>query len=82
MKEWPKFSTGCSVKVGHRGWVQSVTLLFCRQSEATIWEWAVGVDAVVSTYPLASQAIGILRTLKLLNVPTATYISETSIHPI
>jgi processive 1,2-diacylglycerol beta-glucosyltransferase len=23
-----------------------------------------------------------LRTLKLLNVPTATYISETSIHPI
>ena len=82
MKEWPTFFDWMFGEVEHPGWVQSVTLLFCRQSEPMISKWASRVDAVVSTYPLASQAIGRLRTLGQLNVPTATYISETSIHPI
>ena len=66
----------------HPGWVQSVTLLLCGLSESITLKWPSGVDAVASTYPLASQAIGRLLTLWKLCVPTSTYITGTSLHPI
>jgi UDP-N-acetylglucosamine:LPS N-acetylglucosamine transferase len=45
---------------------------------------AVGHDAVavVSTYPLASQSLGRLRRTKLLDVPTFTYLTDMSVHPM
>jgi UDP-N-acetylglucosamine:LPS N-acetylglucosamine transferase len=38
--------------------------------------------AVVSTYPLASQALGVLRGRGLLNVPVITYLTDMSVHPL
>jgi processive 1,2-diacylglycerol beta-glucosyltransferase len=39
------------------------------------------VRAVVSTYPLASQLIGPLRTVGRLEVPTITYVTDFAVHP-
>ncbi|HEV7933762.1 MAG TPA: glycosyltransferase [Actinomadura sp.] len=41
-----------------------------------------GTTAVVSTYPLASQALGVLRRRGLLDVPTMTYLTDLSVHPL
>jgi UDP-N-acetylglucosamine:LPS N-acetylglucosamine transferase len=38
------------------------------------------VDAVISTYPLASQAIGRLRQTGRLDVPAATFLTDMSVH--
>jgi UDP-N-acetylglucosamine:LPS N-acetylglucosamine transferase len=38
--------------------------------------------AVVSTYPLASQALGGLRRRGLLEVPVVTYLTDMSVHPL
>lgn len=38
--------------------------------------------AVVSTYPLASQALGALRARGLLNLPVITYLTDLSVHPL
>jgi UDP-N-acetylglucosamine:LPS N-acetylglucosamine transferase len=41
-----------------------------------------GTTAVVSTYPLASQALGRLRRRGLLDVPVVTYLTDLSVHPL
>jgi UDP-N-acetylglucosamine:LPS N-acetylglucosamine transferase len=43
---------------------------------------AIGTDvsAVISTYPLASQAVGRLRQTGWLAVPAATYLTDMSVH--
>lgn len=38
--------------------------------------------AVVSTYPGASQVLGALRQRRLLDVPTLTYLTDFSVHPL
>ena len=38
-------------------------------------------DVVVSTYPLASQALGALRALGRLPIPSATFVTDFSVHP-
>jgi UDP-N-acetylglucosamine:LPS N-acetylglucosamine transferase len=38
--------------------------------------------AVVSTYPLASQALGGLRRRGVLDVPVVTYLTDMSVHPL
>lgn len=38
--------------------------------------------AVVSTYPLASQALGRLRRRGLLEVPAVTFLTDMSVHPL
>ncbi len=40
------------------------------------------VCAVVSTYPLASQALGELRRIGVLRVPVVTYLTDLSVHPL
>ncbi len=40
-----------------------------------------GADAVVSTYPLASQALGSLRVRGRITVPTLTFVTDFSVHP-
>ncbi|WP_329569817.1 MGDG synthase family glycosyltransferase [Kitasatospora sp. NBC_01266] len=40
------------------------------------------VSAVVSTYPLASQALGRLRRRGELEVPVATFLTDMSVHPL
>jgi UDP-N-acetylglucosamine:LPS N-acetylglucosamine transferase len=45
---------------------------------------AIGPDAVavVSTYPLASQALGWLRRTGRLAAPVATFLTDMSVHPL
>ncbi|GAA4363817.1 galactosyldiacylglycerol synthase [Actinomadura verrucosospora] len=43
---------------------------------------AAGSDVVVSTYPLASQALGRLRRRGALRVPVVTYLTDMSVHPL
>ncbi|GAA1262047.1 galactosyldiacylglycerol synthase [Kitasatospora nipponensis] len=40
------------------------------------------VGAVVSTYPLASQALGRLRRRGALHAPVATFLTDMSVHPL
>lgn len=40
------------------------------------------VGAVVSTYPLASQALGLLRRRGALHTPVATFLTDMSVHPL
>ncbi|WP_433042907.1 MGDG synthase family glycosyltransferase [Dactylosporangium sp. CS-033363] len=41
-----------------------------------------GAEAVVSTYPLASQALGRLRAQGRLAAPVCTYLTDLSVHPL
>jgi UDP-N-acetylglucosamine:LPS N-acetylglucosamine transferase len=41
-----------------------------------------GTAAVVSTYPLASQALGRLRRTGRLTAPVATFLTDMSVHPL
>ncbi|MER5637312.1 glycosyltransferase [Kitasatospora sp. NPDC002227] len=45
---------------------------------------AIGPDtaAVVSTYPLASQALGALRAAGEISVPVVTFLTDMSVHPL
>ena len=40
------------------------------------------VDLVVSTYPLASVALGRMRRKRSLDVPVATFVTDFSLHPM
>ncbi|WP_433179001.1 MGDG synthase family glycosyltransferase [Actinoallomurus sp. CA-150999] len=43
---------------------------------------AAGSDVVISTYPLASQALGRLRRRGALRAPVVTYLTDMSVHPL
>lgn len=43
---------------------------------------AYGAVLVVSTYPLASKAMGYLRASGELTVPTVTFLTDMSVHPL
>lgn len=46
------------------------------------WTRAGSYDVVVSTYPLASQALGQLRRRRRLETPVVTYLTDFSVHPL
>ncbi len=46
------------------------------------WVTETRADAVVSTYPLASLALGRARRRGKLKVPAATFITDFSVHPL
>jgi UDP-N-acetylglucosamine:LPS N-acetylglucosamine transferase len=54
----------------------------CARAEPTVAAWAAGhrADVVVSTYPLASQALGELRADGRLRVPVITYLTDPAAH--
>ena len=60
----------------HRRWLQRVGELLCRTAERAVLGWARGADAVVSTYPLASQTLGELRRRSALAVPAITFLTD------
>jgi UDP-N-acetylglucosamine:LPS N-acetylglucosamine transferase len=43
---------------------------------------AAGADLIVSTYPLASKALGHLRAEGELATPVATFLTDMSVHPL
>ena len=52
----------------------------CRAADPVVLRWARDVDAVVSTYPLASQTLGRLRRRGALSVPTVTFLTDPAAH--
>ena len=66
------------------GAVQRLGLLVCRLAERGVRRWCeeTRADAVVSTYPLASQALGGLVRRGRLTVPTSTFLTDPSVHAL
>lgn len=54
--------------------------LLCRAAEPTVLRWARDADAVVSTYPFASQTLGRLRARRALTVPAVTFLTDPAAH--
>jgi UDP-N-acetylglucosamine:LPS N-acetylglucosamine transferase len=54
----------------------------CMHAAATVARWAAEFrpDAVVSTYPLAGQAVGALRADGRLAAPAFTYLTDPAVH--
>ena len=66
------------------GPVQRIALLVCWLAQRRVLRWSVEVnpDAVVSTYPLASQTLGQLVGKGQIAVPTATFLTDPSVHSL
>lgn len=62
------------------GWVRSTTERFCRLGAGDLRRWALGNDAVVSTFPLASHALGELKSAGSLDMPVATFLTDPAAH--
>ncbi|MGH3444198.1 MAG: MGDG synthase family glycosyltransferase [Nocardioidaceae bacterium] len=65
-----------------RGPVRRIALLVCAAARRSLLRWAAGADAVVSTYPLASQTLGQLVAKGKLAVPTTTFLTDPSVHAL
>jgi UDP-N-acetylglucosamine:LPS N-acetylglucosamine transferase len=57
-----------------------IYFLGVRPSLSKVEKWVQGFDSVVSTYPVASQALGVLRSRNLLDVTTFTYLTDPAFH--
>lgn len=64
------------------GLVHRIGLVVCwlGQSQVLRWFRAANADAVVSTYPLASQTLGQMVRKGRIAVPTTTYLTDPSVH--
>ncbi len=51
-----------------------------RAAEPTVRRWSAGADAVVSTYPLASQTLGRMRRRGSLTAPAVTFLTDPAAH--
>lgn len=64
------------------GLVRRAMLGVCRLGQAGVRRWLreTPYDAVVSTYPLASQVLGELRRRGLAPMPLLTYLTDPAVH--
>ncbi len=62
--------------------VQRLTLAFCRVADRVVRRWVQHgrYDAVVSTYPLASQTLGGLKARGCIGGPLVTYLTDPAAH--
>ena len=69
-------------RLERRGLLWQVERAVCARAEARVAGWAAETraDVVVSTYPLASQALGALRAAGRLSVPVITYLTDPAVH--
>lgn len=61
---------------------QWVSLLAVRLAGRRLATWTGGADLIVSTYPLASQALGRMRSAGRLRGPVITCLTDFSVHPL
>lgn len=64
------------------GWSFRLARLLAWLGAGRVRSWARGTDAVVSTYPLASQALGGLVRARRLDMPTMTYLTDPAVHAL
>lgn len=62
------------------GWVRRVTMLLCWAARFPMRRWAREREVVVSTYPLASQTLGMLRASGDLDADVVTYLTDPAVH--
>ena len=64
--------------------VRGIVVASCRMGDGAVRRWLRDrdYDAVVSTYPLASQTLGKLRERGHLTAPAVTYLADPAAHPI
>jgi UDP-N-acetylglucosamine:LPS N-acetylglucosamine transferase len=67
-------------KLEHDNWVQKITLLLCWAARFRVRRWARGHEVVVSTYPLASQTLGMLRASGDLDGVAVTFLTDPAVH--
>lgn len=60
--------------------LQRAVDLLCRTAEPAMLRWARDAEAVVSTYPFASQTLGRLRARGALDVPAVTFLTDPAAH--
>ena len=66
--------------IERRRWIERTSRWFAGWSSFTLRRWLRdGADIVVSTYPLASQALGRLRNRGELQVPLLTFLTDMSV---
>lgn len=78
----PGFYDWLYAAMGRPGLVQRIGLLVSAAAKRSLLRWSRGADAVVSTYPLASQAVGQLVSSGRLAVPTTTFLTDPSVHAL
>ncbi|MGI8816014.1 MAG: MGDG synthase family glycosyltransferase, partial [Pseudonocardia sp.] len=76
----PRFFDWLFDNLERTGWVQRVTLLLCWTARFRMRRWARGREVVVSTYPLASQTLGMLRGSGELDAVVVTYLTDPAVH--
>jgi processive 1,2-diacylglycerol beta-glucosyltransferase len=76
----PRFFDWLFSGIERRRWIRVAFVSFCRLSERTVRVWTAGADVVVSTYPLASQALGALRATGRLDAPIVTFLTDPAAH--
>jgi UDP-N-acetylglucosamine:LPS N-acetylglucosamine transferase len=76
----PRFFDWLFVKLEQENWVQRVTLGLCWAARFPMRRWSRGRRVVVSTYPLASQTLGMLRGEGALDAVVATYLTDPAVH--
>ena len=69
----PRFFDWLFHSLERGGWVQHVTMLLCWVARFRMRRWARGREVIVSTYPLASQTLGMLRASGDLDAVVVTY---------
>ena len=69
-------------RIEHEGPVWRIARALCRRGSARLVRWLEEgeYDLVVSTYPLASQALGDLRARGICRVPVITYLTDPAAH--
>lgn len=68
---------------GRPSWLATLaTCLAAMAGRNTLRAIGLDADAVVSTYPLASQVLGRLRLGGRLQAPVATFLTDMSVHPL
>lgn len=67
----------------HRRSLHAVSKVFSRLARRRlIAEVRMDTVLVISTYPLASQALGTLRSRRLISCRVATFLTDMSVHPL
>jgi UDP-N-acetylglucosamine:LPS N-acetylglucosamine transferase len=76
----PRFFDWLFHSLERSGWVQHVTMLLCWVARFRMRRWARGREVIVSTYPLASQTLGMLRASGDLDAVVVTYLTDPAVH--
>lgn len=78
---WAPSSYGALLQLLSRpGWPLRIALWMGRVGSRRVRSWAAGTDLIVSTHPMASQAVGALRLRGQVAAPVVTFLTDLSVH--